>query len=114
MSESILESVISGSYRDEVELTSPLGAYKRPAPRIKCADGASLSVQASRRCYCEPRNNWGPYVTVEVGYPSVDPPESWRDYIDGYWETADRTRAVYGYVPIGMVREFVRLHGGES
>ena len=71
-------------------------------------------MQASRTCYCEPRNNWGPYVTVEVGYPSVDPPESWRDYIDGDWDTDDRTGTVYGYVPVGMVREFVELHGGEA
>ena len=111
---SALESVIAGRDFEVKDIGSPLGFYKDCAPRIKCLDGTTLSVQASRTHYCDPRDNFGPYFTVEVGFPSTDPPESWRDYIDGDWDTDDRTGTVYGHVPVGLVREFVELHGGEA
>ena len=37
--------------------------------RLRLADGTSLSVQVSETHYCSPRNNWGPYYEVEVGFP---------------------------------------------
>ena len=55
-------------------------------PRIVCADGFSLSVQASNGHYCTPRSNYGPYSRVEVGYPSSRPPEAWRNYSEKKWQ----------------------------
>lgn len=40
--------------------------YKEISPPVVCADGARLSVQASRDHYCCPRDNYGPYTKVEV------------------------------------------------
>ena len=39
--------------------------------RIECADGFSMSVQASRFNYCEPRvDDAKAYTEVEVGFPT--------------------------------------------
>lgn len=44
--------------------------YGTTVPAIECADGFTMSVQASRSHYCTPRNDVGPYTAVEVGFPS--------------------------------------------
>lgn len=92
------------------------------AARVHCADGFSMSVIAGGGCYCRPRpgdafvgtphNYAGPYHHVEVGYPT-DRPEPW-----GAWEPyqmffGQPTEAVYGYVPVAMVRALIEAHGGE-
>ncbi len=77
--------------------------------RIQCADGASVSVQAGRYMYSTPRQDCGPYTHVEAGFPSVAPPNSWREYQDGNEDTLD---TVWGYMPIALVREFIDAHGG--
>jgi hypothetical protein len=83
------------------------------APQIICKDGTKLSVQASNGHYCSPREDYpGYYNSVEVGFPSVAPPDSWESYFDGDWETGDRTDSVYGYIPIELVIEFIIEHGG--
>jgi len=83
------------------------------APRIKCVDGVSLSVQASQYAYCLPRQDEGPYHAVEVGFiedadgkPMV-PPESWAEFADGQFPSD-----VYGYVPVEIVESFIETHGG--
>jgi hypothetical protein len=86
---------------------------KEAAPRVECKDGTTLSVQASETHYCSPReNNPGFYRTVEVGFPSIAPPETWKDYFDGDWDSEDRTDSVYGYIPIALVEAFIDEHGG--
>lgn len=78
------------------------------APRITCADGFSLSVQANHGAYCSPCRNVGPWSQVEVGFPSATP-----ELIMGYAEDSDRpTETVYGYVPIELVEQLIDLHGG--
>lgn len=80
-----------------------------------CADGTTLSVQASRFHYSTPRQDEGPYTRVEVGYiedkngERITPPESWREYADG----DEFPNAVYGYVPIELVEALIAEHGGE-
>jgi len=62
-------------------------AWQEIRPRIVCKDGVSLSVQASQSHYCSPRmDNSDYYLDVEVGYPSVRPPSSWKEYYDGEWQ----------------------------
>ena len=90
-----------------------LGPFKRATPHVLCADGESLSVQAGYYLYSTPKDNVGPYTEVEVGFPSVSPPDTWAEYFDGDWDTEDHTSGVYGYVPVALVREFIKAHGGE-
>jgi hypothetical protein len=85
------------------------GDYSFPlAKRIECADGFSISVQASHGAYCSPRRNIGPWYQVECGYPSDVPAE-----IMSYAEQPENpTETVYGYVPIELVEELIAAHGG--
>ena len=66
-----------------IKITGSGYSYKENAPRIVCADGASLSVQASKNHYCSPRlDDIFSYDRVEVGYPSVRPNAEWEEYFD--------------------------------
>lgn len=77
-------------------------------PKIKCADGFSLSVQASEFHYSSPRENVLDYDAVEVGYPSEAVPELME-----YAEDAERpTHTVYGWVPVSVVNSIIDAHGG--
>lgn len=80
-----------------------------PIPKLICADGFQLSVQASQYHYCAPREDAQPfYCLVEVGYPSEKEP-----LLMQYAEEADNpTETVYGYVPTELVAEIVTKHGG--
>lgn len=74
----------------------------------KCADGFSMSVQASQTNYSEPRDNVGPWYSVEVGFPShLD------ILLQPYAEDpSNPTDTVYGYVPSKIVQAVVDAHGG--
>lgn len=85
-------------------------AMKEQTPRIYCMDGFTLSVQAGETLYCSPRDNYGPWYSVEVGFPS-ERVEEFIPYIDG-GEDADPTGSVYGYVPIDIVEKVIADHGG--
>jgi hypothetical protein len=85
------------------------GHVCRPIPKIDCADGTTLSVQASSGHYCDPRSDKGPYWSVEVGFPSVTI-ESFMDYIED--SESGPTRSVYGWVPIYVVAQAILDHGG--
>lgn len=78
--------------------------------RVVCADGFSMSVQASSVHYCTPRadTDFANYTHWEVGYPS-ERVESLMSYVDGdgsYHET------VYGYVPTQVILDVIAAHGG--
>ena len=85
-------------------------------PYVVCADGFGVSIQASDCHYCEPRisqypeNDFVPYETVELGYPS----EADEDLLP-YQECPDRedpTESVYGYIPVSVVDKVLEKHGG--
>ena len=77
-------------------------------PRVHCADGFSVSVQASQFHYCRPRiENAGKYKAVELGYPSAA-----DDLITDYAEDNSYTDTVYGYVPVEIVDKLIEKHGG--
>lgn len=85
------------------------GRYlRKPSPRIECADGFSLSVQANSLTYCAPRDNNGPYTEVEVGFPS-ERVEALMPYVEN---ADDPTGTVYGYVPVEIVLAVIAEHGG--
>ena len=77
-------------------------------PRVVCADGFSMSVQAHDGAYCSPRsNNAKKYKEVEVGFPSAEEPLL-MEYCDGQ----EPTDSVYGYVPVQVVTNVIAKHGG--
>jgi hypothetical protein len=89
--------------------------------RVECKDGFNMSVQAHDGAYCTPRwTNTGPYVSVEVGFPSEYEPLL-REYVDGDPYDIDRqgedgrawwTKNVYGWVPSRVVLKVILKHGG--
>ena len=86
--------------------TNYCGSGRRP--RIHCADGFSVSVQASQYHYCRPRiDSAEKYNAVELGYPSAA-----DDLITDYAEDNDYTDTVYGYVPVEIVDRLIEKHGG--
>lgn len=104
-----------------------------PDSTIVCADGFSLSVIAGGGTYCTPRPAFcscasrpgsrpmpaysgelehdfpGPYLAVEVGFPSErpEPWDAWAQYADEYVE-------IFPFVPVQLVRDLVAAHGGEQ
>ena len=77
---------------------------------VVCADGTTLSVQASTIHYCSPRNDQGPWDSVEVGFVTNPKggqytPKGWKQY---------GGPDVFGRVPIATVNKFIRARGGET
>lgn len=80
----------------------------RQVKPIRCADGLELSVQASTTHYCAPRNGVGPWVTVEIGFPTQRV-EEFMEYAENPNEP---TETVYGWVPVEVVEAVVNSRGG--
>jgi hypothetical protein len=80
-------------------------------PKIVCNDGFRMSVQASDGHYCSPRNNAGPYLELEVGYPSRNEPLL-KDYMETPYDNP--TETVYPYVPKDTIEKIINKHGGIS
>lgn len=77
-------------------------------PRVRCADGYTVSVQAGKYHYCSPRADVNHFDKVELGYPSDEDSE-----LMGYAEDEERPcDTVYGYVPVKLVDEVLTKHGG--
>lgn len=91
-----------------------MGDFARDAiiqrPRLSMLDGTSLSAQANQFVYCSPRNNQGPYETVEAGFPSAKIEEilPWAE------EQDDPTGTVYPRVPIEAVAFAILARGGRA
>ena len=80
-------------------------------PRIECADGFTISVQAHPAAYCTPRQYKGPHTHMEGGFPSIIPGEELLAYMDVVG-SKDPCDTIYPYVPREVFeREFER-HGG--
>ena len=78
-------------------------------PRVICASGFSMSVQAHDGAYCSPRANNAPrYMKVEVGFPSAEEPLL-MDYCE---DKSEPTHTVYAYVPVQVVTNVIAKHGG--
>ena len=75
---------------------------------VVCADGFKFSIQGNATAYCSPRDNSGPYVSVEVGYPSREEAKLLQ-YAE---DPQDPTNTVYGWVPSSVVLEVIDFHGG--
>lgn len=83
-------------------ITTPVWVRGEVVPPIVCGDGTELSVQASHKHCCTPKDDVPPWDTVEVGYitEGVSVPRSW-----GY-------KGVAACVPVKKVRAFIKRHSG--
>ena len=77
-----------------------LGKFREPLPHITCRDGAKFSVQVGDGLYCSPRNNQGPWDSVEIMTISNHTPMNWEDDGD-----------VAGYVPIESIAQEILDRG---
>ena len=92
-----------------------LQAYRRvefgmnvTRPRVRCADGYTVSIQAGRGLYSSPRVDADSYTHVELGYPNKEDPE-----LFDYAECRDEPKGtVYAAVPVELVDRVLQKHGG--
>ena len=82
-------------------------------PRIVCADGFSMSVQAFSSSYCLPRQDEGPHTHMEGGFPSSAPldPELLESR-ENIHNDGDPCETVYPYVAREVFEREFALHGG--
>ena len=82
---------------------------KKQYRRVVCTDGFSVSIQASKTNYCDPRaDHPEAYTSLELGFPSRS-----DDIIKEFAENErDLTGTVYGYVPVAEVYLLLTAHGG--
>ena len=83
--------------------------FRKKCEKVVCADGFTMSVQASAWNYCRPQvNAASKYESVEVGFPSVKEPMlmPWVE------DSSDPTGTVYAYVPVEIVTNVLVKHGG--
>jgi len=79
--------------------------------RVFCADGYSVSIQASSTSYCKPRRDIkdvSTYESFELGFPSSRDEE----IIEWAENSEEPTETVYGYVPREVVESLIKKHGG--
>ena len=93
-------------YVNEYLKAHPRSRQTPTAPRMRCADGTHLSVQASPSHYCLPRDYDGPYSLVEVW--CITGPRG--KIITPRWG-GDKDEP-HGFVPVAKVNAFIKRHGG--
>lgn len=76
--------------------------------RLICADGFSVSVQASKFHYSRPRDNNGTYQAVELGFPTSNPGPAIMEYA----ESPGDDGGIFAFVPIELVDVLIATHGG--
>ena len=94
--------------REEFTIEGIDRTFVRVRPRIVCADGFDVSIQAGEMHYCTPRLDCDNYEEVEIGFPSDVVPE-WMEYAE---TPEDPTGSVYGYVPVEIIDAVLEQHGG--
>ena len=81
-------------------------------PNIVCVDGFEMSVQVGAHLYSEPKKVAKRYSAVEIGFPSDHEPliEKWAENL--FEDSPDFTDTVYSYVPVKVVNQVLKKHGG--
>ena len=75
---------------------------------VECADGFTMSIQASSRHLCSPRkDNLDEYDFYEVGFPSEEPL-----FFKEYAVDENYVRTVYGFVPKELILKEISYRGG--
>lgn len=78
-------------------------------PPITCPDGFECSVQTGLGMYSTPRNNFGPWTEVEVGYPT----QKVDDWLNWAEDPNNPTETVYAYIPVSIVETELKKRGWE-
>ena len=85
-------------------------------PQIVCVDGFKMSVQVGFSLYSTPKKVAKRYSAVEIGFPS-DHESLIEDYAETFYkddgeDVTDYTDTVYPYVPVKVVNQVLKKHGG--
>jgi hypothetical protein len=88
----------------------------KPNEPVVCADGYTISIQASEFTYCSPRTTGcvDGYIACELGFPS-EADELINKYAEPTAfgsEDIDYTATVYPYVPAHVIQALLAKHGG--
>ena len=88
-------------------------------PKIVCVDGFEMSVQVGHSLYSTPKKVAKRYSEVEIGFPSEREPliEEYAelgifDSVNSGEKFVDYTDTVYPYVPVKVVNQVLKKHGG--
>ena len=83
-------------------------------PHIVCTDGFTMSVQVGYSLYSTPKKVAKRYSAVEIGYPSDHEPliEEYAECFTFEELDIDFTDTVYPYVPVKVVNQVLKKHGG--
>jgi hypothetical protein len=79
-------------------------------PKVRCANGFTMSVQYGSGLYCSQYMTAFPVVpeTCEIGFPS----RCVKD-LEPYREGSDKpTQSVYGWVPLSVIVKIIDANGG--
>lgn len=80
---------------------------------IVCNDGCTLSVQASRMHYCEPRVNEGPHTKFEVLIVEPGPDGYYEPLLQDYsGDCSPGGDRIFMYVPANVIDAVIEGHGG--
>ena len=77
-------------------------------PRVRCADGFTVSVQAGYGIRSIPGCDADSYIDVELGYPAGKE-DDWIIYAENRSMPTD---TVYNFVPVELVDKVLDAHGG--
>jgi len=77
--------------------------FRLPVDHIVCDDGAVFSIQAGEMLYCSPRENRGPWSSVEVMTVS-------KNTVPTHWDNC-AGEELAGYVPIEAVAKEIIARG---
>ena len=102
----VVEITLGYARRIEGPDAATVAEQIRERPPLRCVDGTTLSVQASARHHCTPRDDTGPYTNVEVTFISRLPPAHWH-----IWCSYDQGE-IFSQVPVAEVIGFLNDHGG--
>lgn len=81
----------------------------RVRPRLVCADGFSLSIQAGEGLYSSPPGATTGCTSVEVGYPERPDGSGYKPRAFGRFDGA-----VCGWVPVPVLNRWIKAHGGAN
>jgi len=84
---------------------------KKTLPQVRCYDGFTMTVQASRDHHCEPKDDQGPYTHVEVRYPNRLE-ELLLPFCDKVSTVAGVRPTLYVRVPSHIIDAVVSKHAG--
>ena len=83
----------------------------KTVPKLVLNDGTTMSVQASSFHYCNPRNDYGPYHEVEVGYVE-DKDGNAVVFETPNYKCSGRWSDVYSFIDTHVLMDFIEIHGG--